>query len=1077
MRSTLKQISFNKKKRTPIEKRKPKKGFPWKKILVVFFILCFLSFAAAWVYFMKWVPALENLENGDYFRESSIIYDKDGNEIYNIFKDGKRTYVPYGEISQMILDATVSTEDGSFFENPGIDIFGLTRVAATYVTGGRFGRVGGASTISQQLIKNTLLTNEVSIKRKVQEAFLSYRMNTQYSKEKILEMYLNAISFGYNANGVEQASRTFFGKSAKDVWPLGATILASVINAPTRYSPYMHRDRLMGKLEVYPASDTANRIVLETFAEKELYGDLYREFKTYLSDITVERTSNGANICGIKADYIKADYAGRNSFLPDKNGCQFVGFESLGDFFGNISFSKELTIKGENEKYIIEYTIGRKDFVAKQLLEDNKIDGNTYKMIIYDGIDFEFKRYTENIKYPYFVMYVKEYLETKYSKEMDITSGLRIYTTIDPALQEKAEEVIKKQVESNKKLYNASSAALISMDNVDGRLLAMVWGADYFDTENGWNNNMTLAPRQPGSSFKPFVYAIAMAKNPIGPESPVGDTKTEFWSWKPENYDGKYNGIMMVKNALDYSRNIPAGKMYFLAGQQDEIVNTVTQMGITTLKQEKELSYGWPLALGAGEVKPIELMQAYSVLANNGIKRDLYMIEKIETSEGVVIEEHIPSEGKEVFSPAASYITNKILSDNSARPESTYWRNALSIGNRLVAAKTGTANKPPKKWTTNILPWDLWTAGYTPQITTIVWAGNVDGSAMSPKAESLNSAAPIWKAYMEFALNDLPKAEWTKPKDVYTYNIVKTSGKLATKSTPEDQTISTIMATKLTEYDEGLKELRIDTLCNGLATDDTPPDSLKIVYIPSGKPIIDGYDPEWTSSFFAALKKWKTGTGETLTDESYGDVPCETRPSAAGSVSITVGKVSDTSASVSFIGDRMIQKIKISPEGGEEISKEYTDGAQKNGTETVTIDANKNTTITVTVIDIFGFSYTESKTLPSAWLIPPLELPEGTPSSESAPIITMINPKTDTINLYTWDPFNLRFRARISTAAREIQILIDGVTQHTATSGELFVIPMSSAGLSVGEHTVTITAIDGNFTSTKETFTLNILPR
>jgi penicillin-binding protein 1A len=438
-----------------------------------------------WVYLMRGVPSLDNLESEKFFKESTVIYDKDENEIYTIFKDGKRTNIPYTEISKSIIDATISTEDRTFFENPGIDILGLVRVGATYVTGGRFGRVGGASTISQQLIKNTLLTNEVTVKRKAQEAYLSYMMNQRYSKEKILEMYLNTISFGHNASGIEQASKTFFGKSAKDVGPLGATILASVINAPTRYSPYMHRDRVMGKLEVYPVSDTADKTIIETLEQKELYAPLYREFKSYLSGMTVERKDFGATICGVRKEYIKEDFPGRSSFLPDDEGCSDIGYESLGDFFGNISFTKTLTIKDIEEEYAIEYTIGRKDFVAKQLLEDNKIDGETYKKIIYDGIDFEFKKYVENIKYPYFVMYVKEYLETKYGKDMDITSGLKVYTTIDPALQEKAEEVVKKQVETNRKLYGASSAALVSMDNTDGKLLAMVGGADYFDTENG----------------------------------------------------------------------------------------------------------------------------------------------------------------------------------------------------------------------------------------------------------------------------------------------------------------------------------------------------------------------------------------------------------------------------------------------------------------------------------------------------------------------------------------------------------------------------------------------------------------
>jgi penicillin-binding protein 1A len=288
MRSTLKHISFN--KRTPIHHEpKRKSGFPWKKLIISLIGALLVIVSGAWIYFMQGIPSIDGLEHGEFFRESSIIYDKDGNEIYSIYKDGKRTYIPYDGVSQNIIDATISTEDRTFFENPGIDLMGLMRVAATYVTGGQFGRLGGASTISQQLIKNTLLTNERSVKRKIQEAYLSYSLNSTYSKEKILEMYLNTISFGHNANGIEQASRTFFGKSAKDVGPLGASILASLPNGPTKFSPYMHRDALMGKLEVYPASDTANRISLVSTEDKKTYAPLYTEFKSYLSGITLER--------------------------------------------------------------------------------------------------------------------------------------------------------------------------------------------------------------------------------------------------------------------------------------------------------------------------------------------------------------------------------------------------------------------------------------------------------------------------------------------------------------------------------------------------------------------------------------------------------------------------------------------------------------------------------------------------------------------------------------------------------------------------------------------------------------------
>lgn len=350
-------------------------------------------------------------------------------------------------------------------------------------------------------------------------------------------------------------------------------------------------------------------------------------------------------------------------------------------------------------------------------------------------------------------------------------------------------------------------------------------------------------------------------------------------------------------------------------------------------------------------------MQAYSVFANEGIKRDFYTIERITTTDGTVIEEHKDSPGKEVFSPAAAYIINKILSDNNARPESTYWRNALTIPGHLVAAKTGTANKPGTSHKT-ILPGDLWTIGYTPQITTIVWAGNVDGSAMLPKAESLNSAAPIWKAFMEFALKDLPNADWKKPSGIYTYDIVKTSGLLARENTPKDQIVSTIMAVKLDRYDDGGKEIQIDTLCNGPVTATTPPDAIKTLYIPSSKPIIDGYDPDWTAGFFASMKNTSTGTGELATS----DTPCTTRPSTPGLVGFELTEENPTSVTVKFNGDRMIQSLSVSADGMDEKIFSYDGSARKTGSETIAHPAGSRT-FALSAIDIYGYRYTQVRTI------------------------------------------------------------------------------------------------------------------
>lgn len=184
---------------------------------------------------------------------------------------------------------------------------------------------------------------------------------------------------------------------------------------------------------------------------------------------------------------------------------------------------------------------------------------------------------------------------------------------------------------------------------------------------------------------------------------------------------------MSVGKALAYSRNITAVKMYFLAGNEKAIKPFVETLGIHSLIPNHE--YGASISLGSGEVKAIEMMQAYSVFANNGIKRKTYAIKKILDSQGGIIEETTTNEGQQVFSPAASYIVSKILSENEYRPESTTWRNNLTIKGKTVAAKTGTSNLENKK-TGKILPRDTWTAGYSPNITTVVWAGNVDGSAL-----------------------------------------------------------------------------------------------------------------------------------------------------------------------------------------------------------------------------------------------------------------------------------------------------------------------------------------------------------
>lgn len=1030
------------------------------RFLWAIMLLCALGIVVLWGIFLREVPSIETLASGNYFRESTTIYDKDGGVIYTLFKDGKRTYISYEDISQYLKDAIISTEDRTFFENPGFDMMGIVRAWAKYIMGSNE-TVKGTSTISQQLIKNTVLTNERSIKRKIQEMYLSYQLNNTYSKEKILEMYFNAFSFGYNANGIEEASRTYFGKSAKEVGPLGATILASLPKWPTYYSPYLHRDRLMGKLEVYPKDDPKNSKMLVSAADKKIYAPIYNDFKSYLSGLTMERQENWLKVCSVRSNAIK-----NNAFTPDSKGCLELEFNEVLGFIGNIALSGEVNSSEWTGTYTIEYTIGRKDFVANQMLEDGKIDGDIFKKILYDGIEFEFKKYSENIKFPYFVMYIKEYLETKYGKDIDVTNGLKVYTTIDPKLQAYAEEAVKKQVAINKSQYGANSAALVSMDNVTGKLLAMVGGPDYFDTENGGNNNMVTAIRQPGSSFKPIIYSLAIAKNPIWPATPVTDGPLSFGKWKPDNYDKQFKWVMSLETALAYSRNIPAIKMYYLAGQEEEIIKYAKTLGLSNLKEN--FGYGAPIAIGTAEAKPIDMMQAYSVFANNGLKKQLYSIEKIEDNEGNIIEEHKDLPGEEVLNPAAAYIISKILSNNDARPDSTFWRNALTIPGRIVAAKTGTSNKDVSKWwEKKILPRDLWTIWFTPQITTVVWAGNIDGKETKWTCDGLNCAAAIWKNFMTFALKDLPKEDFKKPKDIYTYNISKTSGYLANKDTPSDLVRSTLMAVKLDTYDGGLEWIDIDTLCYGPATPETPTDARTTIYVPNSKPVIDGYDPEWYSGFLTASRKYTSGSGSLEIKKE----PC-VRPDSLWNVALEINPVGlgkDNLIEIKWTGNRIIERIRAISKG--KVIKETLYGSGWTTIGTVRMNLGQVFDATIEAIDTYGYKYSK----PVIWTN---DTDTGSViDSKTPPTITIINPKGSSLNLYEWNTFNLRFQANISSSVKEITVMLDDTVIQNATSGDLFVIPVGTSGISVWRHTVKITATDANMQTTSKSFILNILPQ
>jgi len=362
-----------------------------------------------------------------------------------------------------------------------------------------------------------------------------------------------------------------------------------------------------------------------------------------------------------------------------------------------------------------------------------------------------------SIKAPHFSFAVKDYLINRYGEDVVLNGGLKVITTLDWDLQQKAEEVVLEGAKRNEELYVGKNAALVAQDPKTGQILALVGSRDYFDIKNEGNFNVaTQGLRQPGSALKPFVYLTAFKKG-YSPKTVIFDTPTEFdttkdpeKSYAPQDYDGTFHGPVHLEDALAQSINIPAVKMLYLAGF-DDVLKTIHDLGVTTLNERWR--YGLSLVLGGGEVKLIDLVNAYASLSQEGVKHEQSLILKIEDNNGGALEEYA-DKSERVFDAEYTRVLNEILSDKDLR--SPLFQNSLSLTvfpDRDVALKTGTSNDYR----------DAWAFGYAPNLVVGVWAGNNDNSPMQKRAGSILAAVPIWHAFLADAFRKYPVEVFEKP--------------------------------------------------------------------------------------------------------------------------------------------------------------------------------------------------------------------------------------------------------------------------------------------------------------------------
>ncbi|WKZ25762.1 MAG: PBP1A family penicillin-binding protein [bacterium] len=590
---------------------------------------------------------------------STKILDRNGKALYDIFENERRTPIKIDEVPLYLKQATIAIEDKNFYSHNGFDILGTLRGLSRFFTRGY---AQGGSTLTQQLVKNVLLSSERSIFRKVKEFILAVQIERKYTKDEILQMYLNEAPYGGTAWGVESASETYFGKNARDLNLVESAILSGMPQLPSRYSPY---------------SSTP---------------------KAY-----IDRTTN----------------------------------------------------------------------VLRRMREDGYITKDQEEAALAELPEFKFQAKGSSFKAPHFVQYVQKLLEERYGEKVIEQGGLRVTTTLDLELQEKAQNIVAEEI-SKVEAQKITNGGVVVMNPETGEILAMVGSKRFDDPDYDGQVNVTVALRQPGSSFKPFTYVTAL-KQGYTASTMVMDVSTVFpvtgqADYIPVNYDGKYKGPVQMRYALGNSLNIPAVKFIAMVGIK-EVLETAYEMGLSSLPPTKETlaRVGLSLTLGGGEVRLLELTGAYSAFFNGGTKAEPTGILKVEDSSGKVLEEITPKKGKKVITPEEAFIISNILSDNSARSDTFGTNSLLNIPGRQVAVKTGTTNDRR----------DNWTVGGTPQRAVGVWVGNNDNSPMLSVASGISGASPIWRRIMVESLSGLSPVGFTPPSGIVSIEVDNFSGKRA----------------------------------------------------------------------------------------------------------------------------------------------------------------------------------------------------------------------------------------------------------------------------------------------------------
>jgi penicillin-binding protein 1A len=743
---------------------KPRRPWRWWHVALIVFVLSLMlaggGAAATLWYFSQDLPSLEPLQN---YQPSLVtrVYSDDRQIIGQFFIE-RRFLKPLPEIPKNLTQAVIATEDARFFEHPGLDIVGILRAAWTNLRhGGR--KVQGASTITQQLARSLFLSSERTFDRKLRELILAYKMELVLTKEQILEMYLNQIYFGQGAYGVAAAAQTYFGKELPQLTLAEAAFLAGLPKSPNHYSPFKAYDRAKKRQEhvLFRMSEAgfigpADR--QQAAAEKlnfrrpgsEHVGPYFVEYVRQLLVAKFGETmvyKGGLEVfTTLNIDMQKAAEAAVSNGLRELDKRQgWRGPVRTVDPATLVAPASDPSVKLKEGDMV--------EGVVTKIAKDHALvqAGETIGRLSFTDVAWAMKRL--NGKDPI--------------KDVTLVKNVKQLLSPGDVIEVIVKKLDKEAVHLGLEQTPVVEGSLIALDPKTGAIRAMVGGYDFARSEY---NRAVLAHRQPGSAFKPIIYATAinqgMSPATVVLDSPVVyEEEEEDKVWKPENYGRRFHGIVSLREALIHSHNLATVRLLDKIGIRN-VIDFSRNLGISS-----PLAPDLSLALGSSSMGMLELVSVYGVFVNQGMRVDPYVLASVQDSSGRTLDQ-ASIQPRQVISRETAYLITNMMEDVIQRGTGVAAKNFID---RPVAGKTGTTNDFT----------DAWFIGATPNLVAGTWTGFDDRRPLGETGSGAHAALPIWTSFMKEALKQLPVMPFEIPDGVLFVKVDPTTALLSDSDGPQ----------------------------------------------------------------------------------------------------------------------------------------------------------------------------------------------------------------------------------------------------------------------------------------------------